>query len=90
MWLKAKPVSPSKVDGSGATSCLRASDSSRAPVSPLPASAATASAQNSRPTTDAAPIAWRSGVVSRSSRAASSAWMVGGTVTSPLPPVSRR
>ena len=90
MWLNAKPVSPAKLDGSGATICLRESVSSSAVVSPSPAIADTASAQNSRPTTDAAPIARRSGVVSRSRRAASSAWMVGGTLVSPAAPVSRR
>ena len=62
------------------SSCLRVSasstTSSRAP-SPAGASAATASRQNSLPTTEAAPIAWSSSIGSRSRRAASSAWIVG-------------
>ncbi len=59
-------------------------------ASPSPASAVTASAQNSRPTTDAAPIVRRSGRLRRSRRAASSAWIVGGTLTSAPSPDSRR
>ena len=85
MWPKRKPSSPGSVARSGRISSLRTSDSRCAPTSARSGSgmrAATAPRWKSRPSTAPRSTAARSCSASRSMRAASSAWSVGGTSSS--------
>ena len=87
MWRNRYASSPASCARAGRSSCLRTSASSRSGRRPLPVRVSIALRWNSCPSTAPHSSTARSAGSSWSSRAASSAWIVGGTATSP--PLSR-